>query len=336
MTPNYQIFANGTDVTGRFEGRNVELTVVDATGVESDSAEITVADPNAEIDVESLRGAVLAILMGYGDDLVPMGQFKADEVSLEGYPHLVRITARSADNKSSLKERRIKDYTGKSFGEIVTEIAGRHGLTPRVAGALASIRFPTFSAEESYLGQHEESDPAFLTRVAERLGAFATIKQGNLIVVPKGEGESVSGTAGVIELRPEMLLDRNGYKVTWKDKPIHGKVEASYFDRGKVMREPVTAGSGDGVVYRFREPFPDKTQAQKAAEAKQRELARGEGSASFTCWGDPTMRAEMQVVPIGVRGGVDGAWTTVRVEQHMAGASAFTTKLEASTKPGAK
>ena len=339
MTPDYQILLGGeggVDITGRFSGRNVEVTVVDATGTESDSAELTVFDPAAEVDPPR-RGAVLGVLLGYRETgLALVGVFKVDEVKLTGYPHKIVISAKSADNKETLKERRTKAYSDKTFGQIVAEVAGRHGLKPSVAGALAQVRFPTFSSPaESYVGQQEESDIAFVGRLAERLGAFVALKNGRMIAVPKGEGQSVSGAAGVITITPDKLIGNDAYEVSWKDKPVHGRVEASYFDRGKVVREPVIVGDGEGAaVFRFREPFPHKDQAQAAAEAKSRELARAEGSATFHCWGDTSIRAEMSALARGIRTAVDGLWSISRVEHVLS--KDFTTKVECETKPKKK
>jgi hypothetical protein len=333
LTPQFSVSADGIDVTGRFAGRNVELEVIDATGVESDSAEFVISDPLAEV-APPRRGAILAISMGYLETgLVPMGLFKVDQVTFKGYPHEIRINARAADNKKEMKERRIKDYTNKTFGEIVSEIAGRHGLTPKIAGDLASHRFTYFSKpDESYIGQHEESDASFLTRVADRVGGFFAVKNGHLIVARKGDGQSISGAEGLVILTPDKLIDRDAYEVSWKDKPVHGQVESSYFDRKKVTRKPVTVGGGDGVVYRFRDPFPDEKQARKAAEGKQRELERDEGSAKFSAWGDPTIRAEMKLMASGIRAGVDGLWTITRAAHRIDG-SGFVSKIEGETKP---
>jgi phage protein D len=336
MTPDFTISADGLDVTDRFSGRKIELEVVDARGTESDSAEIGIFDPEAIVQPPR-RGAVLSIAMGYRETgLVPMGSFKVDQVRFKGYPHTIRITANAADNKKSLKERRTKDYTNKTLGEVVQEIAGRHGLRGQVAGDLASIKFPLLAgSDQSYIGQHEESDEAFLTRVSEGLGGFMAIKDGQLLVARAGDGKSMSGASGMIVIRPQMLIDRDAYEVSFKDKPIHGEVEASYFDRGKVARQPVTEGGGDGgVTFRFRNPFPSRKQAEDAAKGKVRELQRHEGSATFNCWGDATIRAEMDLVAMGIRSGIDGVpWTIERVTQRMDSGSGFTTRIECETKP---
>lgn len=336
MTPDFTISADGLDVTDRFAGRKIELEIVDARGTESDSAEISIFDPEAVVQPPR-RGAILAIAMGYRETgLVPMGLFKVDQVRFKGYPHTIRITANAADNKQTLKERRTKDYTNKTLGEIVQEIAGRHGLQGQAAGDLAGIKFPLLAgSDQSYIGQHEESDAAFLTRVAEQLGGFMAIKAGRLLVARAGDGKSMSGAAGLVIIRPEMLTDHDAYEVSFKDKPIHGEVEASFFDRGKVAREPVVeGGGGGGVAFRFRTPFPSRKQAEDAAKGKVRELQRGEGSATFNCWGDATIRAEMDLVATGIRSGVDGVpWTIERVTHRIDSSQGFTTRIECETKP---
>jgi len=340
MTPDFSVIADGLDVTGRFGGRKIEIEVVDATGVESDSAEISIFDPEAIVSPPR-RGAMLAIALGYRETgLIPQGLFKVDQVTFKGYPHQIRISARSADNKKSMKERRTKDYTGKPLGEIAREVAGRHGMGARVAPDLASIRFPLLAGgDDSYIGQHEESDVAFLTRVAETVGGFFSVKGGHFTIARRGDGKSVSGASGVVLITPNVLIDRDAYEVSWKDKPVHGKVEASYFDRKKVERKPVIEGGGgtggggteDGIVYRFRHPFPSERIARDAAKGKKRELERAEGSAKFARWGDGTIRAEMDLVAAGIRGGVDGLWSIARVT-HRIDDRGFISRIECETK----
>lgn len=336
MTPDFTISADGIDVTSRFGDRKVELEVVDATGTESDSAEIKIFDPDAVV-APPRKGAMLAIALGYREQgLIPQGLFKVDQVRYTGYPHAIVITANAADNKKSLKERRTKDYTNKTLGEIVNEIAGRHGLSGAVAPSLASIKFPLLAgSDESYIGQHEESDGAFLTRVATRLGGFWSPKAGRLVLARRGDGKSISGTAGLVTITPHMLLGPGSYDVSFKDKPIHGEVEASYFDRDKVAREPVVESSGGdgGVAFRFRTPFPSRKQAEDAAKGKVRELQRDEGSATFNCWGDGTIRAEMDAVAAGVRPGVDGILWSIERVTHRIGDNGFTSRIECETKP---
>lgn len=337
MTPDFSVIADGVDVTGRFGGRKIEIEVVDATGVESDSAEITIFDPESIVSPPR-RGALLAISMGYRETgLIPQGLFKVDQVTFKGYPHQITIQARSADNKKEMKERRTKDYTNKTLQQVAQEIAGRHGMSALVASDLASIKFPVFAgADESYIGQHEESDVSFLTRVAEERGGFFSVKNGKFLIAKRGDGKSMSGAVGNVVITPDVLIDRDAYEVSWKDKPVHGKVEASYFDRGKVAREPVVKGGGDGnVAYRFREPFPSKKQAEDAADGKARELQREVASASFTVWGDPTIRAEMDLVAAGIRPGVDGVQLSIeRVTHRIDSGGGFTTRIECEAKPG--
>lgn len=336
MTPDFSVSADGLDVTDRFAGCKVEIEVVDATGTESDSVEIVIFDP-AAIVAPPRRGAVLAVALGYQETgLVPQGLFKVDQTAFFGPPHKIRITGNAADNRESLKERRIKDYTDKSLGEIAQEVAGRHGLQAKVASDLAQTKFPVLAgSNQSYIGQHEESDAAFLTRVAERVGGFMSIKDGKLIIARRGDGKNMSGESGLVIIRSTMLIGPDSYELVWKDKPAHGEVEASYFDRGKVAREPVVKGGGDGnVAYRFREPFPSKKQAEDAAEGKARELQRDAASANFTIWGDPTIRAEMDLVAFGIRPGVDGMQLSIERVTHRIDGSGFTTRIECEAKPG--
>lgn len=204
-------------------------------------------------------------------------------------------------------------------------IAKRNGWKAKVAEDIASIPI-------EYEGQSAESDRAFLQRIVGRYGGIAAVKQGNLVVNGAASGKSVSGGAiGGLVIAPGVNL--KSYSVSIKERPNHGKAEASVFDRKKVKRVDVSAGKGE-ITYRFREPFKNEAEAKKAAEAKLSELARGTASATFTIEGEPSAAAEEPVVVQGVRDRVDGTWNPVKVE-HKWSDSGYETTLECEV-PGAK
>src|SRR3546814_5442423 len=70
--------------------------------------------------------------------MVNKGSFKVDEVERSGSPDKVSIRARAADLTGSYRERRRKLWKDTTLGAILTEIAGRNALTPRIHPDLAS------------------------------------------------------------------------------------------------------------------------------------------------------------------------------------------------------
>ena len=228
MTPAWLILADGVDVTGNFNDRLLSLTVTDNEGLKSDTCEIEVDDRDGRLAVPR-KGTLLSISMGYRETgLTLMGVYTVDEVELSGFPRKMRISGSAADLRDKLKAQRNKGYEGKTVGEIVKEIAGRHGLTPAVGSSLASFRY-------DYLGQTEESDLHFLTRLARRHDALAKVANGRLLLTKRGEAKAASGAALVEAIIGAAQVIE--YSATFQDRPAHKKSKASWWDRKKAKRE---------------------------------------------------------------------------------------------------
>jgi uncharacterized protein len=228
MTPAWQILADGTDVTSNFSDRLVELTVTDHEGMKSDSCEIVVDDRDGILAVPR-KGTLLSIAMGYRETgLVPMGLFTVDEAELTGFPRRMRISASAADLRDKLKSQRSKAYENKTLGTIVSEIAGRHGLSAAVGSSLKGFNYP-------FLGQSEESDLHFLTRLARKHDALFKVAGGKLLFMRRGEALSASGQAlGTVTITGDRVTQ---YSATLQDRPAHKKSKATYWDRDEADRK---------------------------------------------------------------------------------------------------
>lgn len=327
LRPRVRLSVGGQDVTSRFDGRNLEVTVTDAAGSESDTVEVSVDDASGSIAAPR-TGASLVVEGGYEETgLIRFGAYTVDQVDYEGWPQRVVISARSANNRDAQKQRRSEAHENTTLGDVAKKIASRHGLMPAVGSEVGALKIP-------YEGQAEESDLAFLTRLAHRYDATLKITDGRLVLVNRASGKSATGKdIPQLVIRPGSNLLT--YRASWKDKPEHKEVEASTFDRKKRERKAVKSDAAGGdVPYLIREPFQDETVAKDAAEAKARKLARGQGSATFEIVGTPRVVAEVPVLVQGVRDKVDGVWSPKRVV-HRFGGTGYTTTIECET-PGAK
>ncbi len=329
-TPFIRILHAGVDLADRWGPLMLGLSITDERGTEADKLTVDLDDREGRIAYPR-TGASVQVEGGYREvGAVVQGAFVIDQVDLVGWPQVITLQGASVDARGPAKERRTEAYQPPeiaTLGALCARMAARNGWTPRIAEALAAVPV-------AYEAQTEESDPAFLSRVVARYGGFVTIKQGNLVVAPRSGGRTVSGAAMPVATlrRGAGLLD---YRVSWKDRAVHGRVRGRAFDRGRVEAVEVEAGDGDGttqVEYRFREPFASADAAQAAASARAAGLARDEGSATFTLEGDPAIGAERPVEVVDVRAGVDGRWTPVRVE-HRWGSDGYTTVVECET-PG--
>ena len=102
------------------------------------------------------------------------------------------MSGTSVSAKESNKERKIEKHDKSTqvttVGELMKKMAGRKGWSPKVDGKIASKKI-------EYEAQTGESDQALAVRVGNKHGAVVTVKQGNLIVKPAGNGSTVSGMA---------------------------------------------------------------------------------------------------------------------------------------------
>lgn len=323
-TPMFKISAGGVDITSKLTGRGISLSITDGVGLESDTISLSIDDHDGSVRAPR-TGVILAVEGGYLDgEWRNFGDFKVDQVSYTGYPQKIDISAQAVDAKSEQKQQRVDQFTEQDFPtyrDIYSKLAGRMGLKLAISGEIGDTAV-------SFEYQAEENDLTFATRIGKKLDASVTIKSGNLVVVKRGTGKSVSGQ----ELPPILVTGgRNvlSYSVTRKDKPKHSKVEGTYFDRDAV--EPITISASidsDGPTFLMRAPFQSREEAEVAVETQAKELKRGEASASFSIDGTPSARAEAFVVASNIRDQVDGNWRAKTVTHNFSASSTYTTSVE--------
>jgi len=320
--PFFQILQGSSDVTALVGQRNISLSLTDGVGLDADSVTYEIDDKDGII-APPRTGVTITVIGGYVGRTRNFGQFIVDQVTLSGYPQKISVSAQSAGAKTAIKQKRPKSYDKEdypTYQDIYAEVAGRSGLQLAIASEIGSIKV-------EYEAQTEENDLEFATRIGMNLDAHVSVKSNRLIVVKRGAGKSASGASlGGTIIRSGVNLI--AYSVNVKDTPKHTKVKATYFDRQKAKREEVEATSGsEGPEFLIREPFGTKDEAERAAEAKAKDLKRIEGQANFTIEGDPFLMAESIVTAAGIRPLVDGPWRTTTVTHNWSGSDAYVNEV---------
>ncbi|AXS39282.1 contractile injection system protein, VgrG/Pvc8 family [Breoghania sp. L-A4] len=313
MHPKVIVTVDGKPVAGAFYERLVSLVITDRDGKRSDSVAIELADGPPDYLALPRRGAVIRVQLGYVETRVrDMGAFVVDEVSGNCLPYALRITGRAADLRDGkLKERKERHWDRKSLSDIVKQLADENGLTPVITGSIGSHVY-------DWLGQQDESDMHFLERLAGRHNALFTVKDGRLVFSAKGTGTSASGAAlAIVTIAPQRMIT-GSCRFQFADRGKFKKVVAYYQDRDKAKRTEVgvDADPKGEATFRIPEPFASIAEADKAAEAKARELMRGGLSASVTVPGDTSIRAGAPLVFEGVRPGLDGEKLVIETATH--------------------
>ncbi|WP_334061769.1 phage late control D family protein [Limimaricola cinnabarinus] len=313
-SPAFRLTVDGEDVTGRFAARLVDLSLVDAAGVESDRLRVRLSDTELFARLqEPAVGAEIKLWLGYGASVRYMGLFIADRVEIGGPPDAMTISAlasptgSTSGGKSALTEQRSRSWPeGTTLGSLVSKIASEHGMKPAVSKSLASVPLP-------HLDQVDESDINLLSRVSRDLDALVKPGDGQIVVAKRGESLSVAGRPmPVVPLFPR---DVSSWRAGRELERV-GSVVASWGDRDAGSAVECKAGTGE-PVRRLRHRYPSKAAAQAAADAEYRRVARSIRSLEVELPGDADLVAEGRVQLSGFRSYVDGVWLITRVSHRL-------------------
>ncbi len=71
-----------------------------------------------------------------------MGVYKANQITIQSPPQILRIKCDAASLRGSLKERKSKEWKDITLGDLIKEIAEKHGYGYRVAEEFENIFIP--------------------------------------------------------------------------------------------------------------------------------------------------------------------------------------------------
>ncbi|WP_374248053.1 phage late control D family protein [Thermomonas sp.] len=321
--PAWRVSLDGTDLTARMAPRLLELTLEEARGDEADQLDIRIHDHDGRMAIPA-RGAVLQVAIGWaGSGLVDKGQFTVDEVEHSGSPDIISIRARSADFTKAMRTRKEKSWHKTTLGAILKAIAGKHGLKAKIDAALAAIKI-------SHLDQTNESDVHFLTRLAKRFDAIATVKAGALLFSPVGKGQTADGTP-----LPDVTLarrdgDQHRYSIAGRDS--YTGVRAFWADKKGATQHDVLVGDDENAK-RLPGTYHSEQEAREQAEAANKRIQRGSATMSYTmALGRADLYPEQRATVTGFKPEIDATeWLIVKARHQITGSGGFTTQVELET-----
>lgn len=349
-SPRYRLAVDGKDITSSIDSRLICLTMTDSRGFEADTLEVQLDDTDGKLDLPR-RGASMRLWLGWeGSPLVDKGTFTVDELEHSGAPDVLSIRGKSVDLRDAMQQQREKSYHDTTVKGIVDIIAARHKLTPSLTADLGAQTI-------SHIDQQNESDAAFLTRLAGQFDAIATVKDGRLLFIRAGQATTASGKPlpAVTITRAEgdshrfAVADRDAYTgviAYWHDHKAAQKKAVSLKRRKKTTttkaldpnlsvnkkENELLMGSRDNVKT-LRHTYANQRNAERAARAEWQRLQRGVAEFSINlARGRPELIPELPATVQGFKPQIDAAkWLLTRIT-HTLSDSGYTTGLELEVK----
>jgi uncharacterized protein len=322
--PAYQLEIDGKDLSATIGPRLQSLILTEQLEGGADSLEVTLDNSDGKV-APVKRGVYLSLKLGWKDGqdvatgLVDKGRFIVDQVTKEGPPDILRITARSADLRGPARKRKDKGWKGKTIGAVVQEVAASLGYQPRVHADLAGIQLQ--SVEQS-----AKSDIAFLRDLGRRYDAIATVKDRNLLFMPIGTDTTAGGKS--LDGLTLMRRDNARYTFTVADREENDGAEAQWHDKGSARKRTVKAGEAKNPK-RIKRSFASEAEAKAVAAAEARRAKRGQFTLSYDMpLGDAALEPNRKVTVSGFDSEIDGVNWLIKTATHDLGDSGFTTRLE--------
>lgn len=264
----------------------------DAAGIESDRLELTLNIEGLE-GLPSLSGKV-GMRVGYSESgPVEKGELVITQRTPVLFPMRLMIVATAAPfsvgDPHGYRQRRSASYGPTTLGALFRQLVGRHGFSPRVAPSLEGIPI-------AHIDQSNESDMAFITRLARRYSAVTKPFNELYVLAEAGQVKSLS-----LQQLPEVKLS-----VTQDNRPgDHAFITATLNDnaRSKYGGSRVTwwdvAGGRQHVVEIGVAPFKtvrqrcqNEEEARAVAEGELRRVGREGLELLIDCPGNPLLAAE--------------------------------------------
>jgi phage protein D len=320
-TPDFRVTLEGRDLTSSIEPRLQGLTVTECRQDEADTLDLTLDDHDGRLAIPK-RGAVLEVSIGWlGSPLTSKGKFTVNEVEHSGAPDIITIRARSASMTKGMGERKEKSWHGQTIAAIVRAIAGTYQLKPAVGDALGKILIP-------HIDQTNESDMAFLTRLAKRYDAVMTVKNGSLLFMPIGEGRTSSGKQLQVLAITRSDGDQHRYHIAERENYAGVKARWHSGTKGQTKDE-IVGGESEKNLKVLPEIYPTQAEAKAAATAEWKRTQRSQATLDYTlAEGRAEIFPELPVTISGFKPEIDETPWLVKRVRHSIADSGFTSSLE--------
>lgn len=316
----YMILINNVDVTAKWilERRLLSIEVEDREGEVSDACSLVLDDRAPHIEWPP-EGASLRLFLGNGPaDMTDMGTYTLDAPEASSPPDRLAVKGHAANFIASgtgvpMQSHRSRVWPLSTLGVMTATIAKEHGLVPRIQPLIAS-------ESVGNVEQIDESDLAFLSRIAKGFGARVRVKggllSGNLEVVGAG---SVLPSAVLTPSDVEQWSAPLGSRL----KP--GSVVATWHNNVTGLSGSKKAGNAEPRMV-LTEVFDTPAACLSAVKSRLKDGDRQSAQISISLATLNTgISAGAEISMSGFRSEIDTVWNVVEVRHRVDSSRARTT-----------
>lgn len=326
---------DGHDATSVLSPSLLEFSYTDNAGGKADEVRLTLHDRDGKWTGpwKPRKGMPVTATLKcldwerQGEDFsLPCGAFTIDEVEVSGPPDKVTIKAVSADLTGPLRETaRTRAWENTSLETVAGQIAEEYGLSLLYTG-----KAHAFARSD----QRNESDLAYLNRMASGRGMNCKVHDGRLILMDAQEAEN-RDTAVTLSRRGDMYSPRS---YSFRDS----SADTAFSDAEVAYADPATgtthcasvaaADTANGVqkTLTSRQRAENAAQAQDMGGAALHAANVRSRTASVECLGCPRLVAGTTVGLDGF-GDFSGRWFVKTATHRISGSGGYTTSLELTT-----
>lgn len=326
---------DGHDATSVLSPSLLEFSYTDNAGGKADEVRLTLHDRDGKWigPWKPRKGMPVTATLKcldwerQGEDFsLPCGAFTIDEVEVSGPPDKVTIKAVSANLTGPLRETaRTRAWENTSLETVAGQIAEEYGLSLLYTG-----KAHAFARSD----QRNESDLAYLNRMASGRGMNCKVHDGRLILMDAQEAEN-RDTAVTLSRRGGMYSPRS---YSFRDS----SADTAFSDAEVAYADPATgtthcasvaaADTANGVqkTLTSRQRAENAAQAQDMGGAALHAANVRSRTASVECLGCPRLVAGTTVGLDGF-GDFSGRWFVKTATHRVSGSGGYTTSLELTT-----
>jgi len=259
--------------------------------------------------------------------LVQMFTGNVDTVTIDWGQRRVHIRGR--DNTSALIDEKTNEkWLNKQPQDIITDLAGRAGLTVQFTGTAPDRAGLKYNDDYNRISELD-SQWNVIVRLAKEMGCIAYVK-GNVLFVQPWDA-ATGGTYNVTYKPPTPQGAAQGTVIqlsTERDLVLAQDVEVTHLSWQQKQGQAIesrwhSSGSGGKLHHMLKAANLTKQQNDASAQSRLNELTSHERTVTIVTFGDVTLQPGMNIALSGTGTGFDQSYVISEIEHHWSWAQGY-------------